>query len=222
MAVRRVTHGALIILTVLVAGAGCATVFRPVPTSPVGIESEPAGARVVVNDEEVGVTPIVANLSRRRPVHRVRVEAKGCVAVEREVRRSTSWWALATVLYAAAAGIGGLQEGDPKALPMVVGGVVAFDWWSGALFKLPRTVHVRLKADVAGRSGRAGSAQCGEGLGRRGAEEPRPLSMSANTPIRRVAGRGRTADEEGPGGGGLANGGEGVEIEAERYQSNVR
>ena len=55
--------------------SGCATMMNG-PTQAVRVKSQPAGARVVVDGCETGVTPLTVRLSRMGS-HRVRVELDG-------------------------------------------------------------------------------------------------------------------------------------------------
>ena len=138
----------LVVLLLAVGASGCATLFRLSPTSVVKIDSEPSGARVTVDGEEVGETPLRVPLSRRRAAYGLRLELDGCLAEDHELRRSTSWWALVSVLYGTAAGAGEALEDGVRALPVGLAMVLATDWWSGALFRLPRRVYVPLTPDL--------------------------------------------------------------------------
>jgi hypothetical protein len=55
---------------------GCATIMAPGPDR-VPIQSNPPGARVYLDDELMGQTPVVIELDRERSQGRVRVEADG-------------------------------------------------------------------------------------------------------------------------------------------------
>ncbi len=181
------TAGAL-----LAASSGCATVLRGSSTSLVRIHSDPPGARVMVDGEEVGVTPVVAPLSRRRSAYRLRLEKDGCFPAEHELRRSTSPWAIVTAMHAVTSGLGAGQEGFHGLLlgPAIVFSVDAF---SGAMFRLPRTVQVALRADARGGSAGETSGKCGTDISATGGGVSIPLSVPLDVPGNLLPPRGRLA-----------------------------
>ena len=186
------TAGALAMAVLLAASSGCATVLRGSSTSLVRIHSDPPGARVMVDGEEVGVTPVVAPLSRRRSAYRLRLEKDGCFPAEHELRRSTSPWAIVTAMHAVTSGLGAGQEGFHGFLlgPAIVFSVDAF---SGAMFELPRTVQVALRADVRGGSAGETSGKCGTDISATGGGVSIPLSVPLDVPGNLLPPRGRLA-----------------------------
>ena len=134
----------------VVASAGCATLFRPVPMELVAITSDPAGAGVFVDGERVGETPMEVSLDRRAAEYGLRLEKDGCARRELEIRRSVSPWAF-TPLVGAAAYYGYLYAGPENAgenagKGLLFIGIVAalLDGWTGARYSLPDAVRVPL------------------------------------------------------------------------------
>ena len=116
------TAGGLATMAVLLAlSSGCATILRPFPTQRVRVESHPPGARVFIDGEDVGVTPMVAALSRRRAEYGLRFEKAGCLPEDYSLRRSMSSWVTLTVYSAVTTGLGGLIEGRPQTLVLGAG-----------------------------------------------------------------------------------------------------
>jgi hypothetical protein len=70
--------GLLLVLTASLAslGSGCATLFAGGPDR-VQVDSNPPGARVFVDNNEVGVTPTAVTLDRKSHVGAIKVEAAG-------------------------------------------------------------------------------------------------------------------------------------------------
>jgi hypothetical protein len=65
-----------LVLAISVLASGCATIMAPGPDR-VPISSNPPGARVYVDDQLVGQTPVVVELDRERSQGRIRVESDG-------------------------------------------------------------------------------------------------------------------------------------------------
>ena len=194
----RRSAGGLAILVVLATAVGCATVFRPFPTSRVTIHSDPPGARVMVDGEEVGVTPVVTPLSPNRAAYRLRLEKDGCVPSEHELRRSTSsGWATASVLGGTAMGMGAAQEGGIEALVLAPAILIAADWFTGAMFRLPRTVRVPLRADVRGGLAAGTPGECGTGIAATAGRVSIPLSVPYEVHRNPLAPPGRLAADAG-------------------------
>ncbi len=141
---RRMT---LLVVALAAMGSGCATFFRPSPTSIVVIESNPTGARIAVDGEAMGQTPVGVPLSRRRANHDLRLEADGCSPTVYEVRRSPSWWILPSVFFSVIPTMSMIfQEGAVWPGVAAIGPFI-IDWWNGAVFEFPRRVNVALKCD---------------------------------------------------------------------------
>jgi ABC-type amino acid transport substrate-binding protein len=93
----KLTSLALVLATTLVLAAfatGCATIMAPGPDR-VPIASNPSGARVYVDDQLVGMTPVVVELDRERSSGRVRVETDGyhpALLLRHKTVNSWFWW----------------------------------------------------------------------------------------------------------------------------------
>ena len=61
-------------------------------TQVVAVSSDPPGARVLIDDEPVGVTPTFVDLPRRERDLALRLEKEGFAAVDVPVGRSLSGW----------------------------------------------------------------------------------------------------------------------------------
>src|SRR5438876_2023737 len=77
--------------------AGCATIMHGT-SQQVGINSQPVGATVVVDSQTVGVTPVVAKLSRKR-THRVTVTIAGYEPFSMVTTRKTSGWVWGNIVF---------------------------------------------------------------------------------------------------------------------------
>ena len=181
----------------LAASSGCATVLRPFPTQRVKVESDPPGARVFIDGEDVGVTPMVAGLSRRRAEHGLRFERVGCLSEDYTLRRSTSWWVILTVWGAAAVGFGGVVEGRSQTVVLGPAMVIAIDWFSGAMFRLPRTVRLPLRVDAEGESAGRASGECDTDAAATAGRVPKPLSVPFGVHENPLALPGRLAADAG-------------------------
>lgn len=173
------TAGALAMAVLLAVSSACATVLRPFPTQRVRVESDPPGAQVFIDGEKVGVTPMVTGVSRRRAEHGLRFEKEGCLPEDYSLRRSMSSWVFFTVYSAVTVGIGGLIEGRPESLVLGPAMVISIDWFSGAMFSLPRAVRVPLRADAdeGGEPGGQASGECRSDTPATAGRGPRPLSV---------------------------------------------
>ena len=71
---------------------GCVTLLAK-RTQGVTITARPAGARVFVDGNDKGLTPLALRLTKRSP-HVIRIEKEGYRAVEIRPRRSKLWFAV--------------------------------------------------------------------------------------------------------------------------------
>jgi hypothetical protein len=122
----RVVLGALVTTSL-----ACGTIIHGT-TQNVGLSSTPTGARVFVDNKELGVTPIVAQLSRKDN-HIVRFQLDGYAPFEATVTRQTSGWVWGNIVFGGLIGL-------------------AVDAISGGLYKLtPEQIAGQLnRADVNG------------------------------------------------------------------------
>ncbi len=98
--------------------AACATIMHG-SSQQVGINSQPAGATVVVDSQTVGMTPVVAKLARKR-THRISVTLAGYQPYEMVTTRKTSGWVWGNILFGGLIGLivdastGGLYDVRPE------------------------------------------------------------------------------------------------------------
>lgn len=120
----------LMILTlffVFIVLTGCATVISG-RTQEIGVSSSPSGAKVFVNGQEKGITPIALKLSRKDK-HVIKIQLEGYKPYEVVLVRKINGWVLGNIL------IGGL-----------IG--LAVDAITGAIYKLePDNISVKLERD---------------------------------------------------------------------------
>jgi hypothetical protein len=99
---------------------GCATIMHGT-SQKVGISSNPSGAKVWVDNKDIGITPLFADLSRGDN-HVVRIELEGFQKAELTLTRSTSGWVWGNILFGGLIGLavdaisGGLYDLTPEQL----------------------------------------------------------------------------------------------------------
>ena len=64
------------VFALVLPASGCATLFAPGPDR-IAVSSNPAGARVFLDSQEVGVTPLTVSLDRKVHTGSIRLEAAG-------------------------------------------------------------------------------------------------------------------------------------------------
>jgi hypothetical protein len=85
-------------MILLFGGTGCATVMTGQgPDQTIRFNSNPTGALVILNGEEIGQTPLRTDVMRDFD-HHVRIEREGYVPVERELRSRLNPWMLGNIL----------------------------------------------------------------------------------------------------------------------------
>src|SRR5689334_739562 len=70
--------------------SGCATIIHGTKQE-VGISSSPTGATVMIDNNDVGVTPVVSKLSRKQN-HVVKIQLAGYQPFETTLTHSVSGW----------------------------------------------------------------------------------------------------------------------------------
>jgi hypothetical protein len=70
----------------------------------VGISSNPTGAKVFVDDQMTGATPVIAHL-RRKDNHIVRIELAGYKPYETTITRTTSGWVWGNLVFGGLIGL---------------------------------------------------------------------------------------------------------------------
>jgi hypothetical protein len=98
--------------------AGCASIMNGTRES-VGISSSPSGAKVIIDNKEMGSTPVVADL-KRKDHHFIKVEMEGYKPFEMAVTRKVSGWVWGNILFGGVIGLvvdaisGGLYKLEPS------------------------------------------------------------------------------------------------------------
>jgi hypothetical protein len=77
--------------------AGCATIVRGTSHG-IGIASQPPGAKVTINNQEYGRTPVAAKL-RRKESHHVVIHLEGYEPYEIVLTRQTSAWLAGNLVF---------------------------------------------------------------------------------------------------------------------------
>lgn len=109
---------ATMVAATVIALAGCATIMHGT-TQQVGIESTPSGAKVTVDGQFFGTTPIVANLKRGEN-HTVKIEMEGYLPYETTLVKKISGWVWGNIVFGGVIGLavdaitGGLYQLSPE------------------------------------------------------------------------------------------------------------
>lgn len=106
---------------------GCATIING-SKQDVGISSSPTGAKVTINNQDIGKTPYVASL-KRKDNHTISIEMEGYQTYETKLTRKTSGWIAGNI---------------------VLGGLIglAVDAITGSMYKLsPDQIESTLQRD---------------------------------------------------------------------------
>ena len=110
---------------ILILLVGCATIMQG-PKQNVGISSIPSGAKVTIDGQIVGYTPLTVELSRKDN-HVIRIELEGYSPYEITLTRKVSGWVAGNIIFG---GIIGL----------------AIDAITGSMYKLtPEQIQAELK-----------------------------------------------------------------------------
>jgi hypothetical protein len=149
------TRPRALILGMILPLAGCATLSTmPMKKWPVVVTSEPRGARVFVSGVDSGVTPLVLSMRARRQPLELRFEKAGYDTVSRFVGRKVR--AASLVGNGLAAFLGGAStafDGGSAAFREAFGqGLVLYlgiDFLTGAVWRMPKDVHVTLPVSGA-------------------------------------------------------------------------
>jgi len=136
----------MVMALVVLCTPGCASVVHG-RTQLIAITSEPSGADVFLDEQQVGVTPLQLDVSRRPP-HVLRFEKEGFAAQNIALKRGTSALLIADVAYAAnPMAAQGLD--DPSQWPGLIVQALAFligiDYLTGAAFTLPAAINATLQ-----------------------------------------------------------------------------
>jgi hypothetical protein len=82
---------------------GCATIMHGT-SQQIGISSMPSGAKVSVDSNPMGVTPIFASLSRGDN-HIIKIELDGYVPHEMTITKKTSGWVWGNIVFGGLIGL---------------------------------------------------------------------------------------------------------------------
>lgn len=154
---RRFVRAAAVAAVVVVAG-GCALPING-RTQRIAVTSTPPHARVLLDGNPVGVTPLDVDVRRRDADVRLRIEKEGFQPEERSLPRSWSWWLLldapagfllGSYVHLRLLAEDGYITKDSSDLGDVLGGLSAglspaiVDVVTGAAFTFPADVHADL------------------------------------------------------------------------------
>src|SRR5699024_8688621 len=96
----------------------------------IAISSNPSSATVVVNNQDVGQTPVTVNLSRKES-HDVRIELEGYLPFETTIIRRVDGWIAGNIIFGGLIGL-------------------AVDASTGGMYKLtPEQVQAELRSGTA-------------------------------------------------------------------------
>ena len=90
--------------TLLAFTTGCASIIHG-SSQRVRVESQPSGAKVFVNEEYRGETPLTLSLRRNKKNTAVKVEKEGCESFTKQLQRKFSWWYAGNVVFGGLIGI---------------------------------------------------------------------------------------------------------------------
>jgi uncharacterized protein YceK len=115
---KRMVILSLLALVLTIGVYGCATIMHGT-SQDIGITSHPTGARVTIDNQEFGTTPVVAKLSRKDN-HTIHMELPGYQPDDATVTRSTSGWVWGNIVFGGLIGLavdaisGGLYKLTPE------------------------------------------------------------------------------------------------------------
>lgn len=106
------------VLALCAVTASCATIMHG-GSQDLGVSSTPSSARVMVDNKPLGVTPVVAKLSRKDN-HLIRIELDGYQPFDATVTKKTSGWVWGNLVFGGLIGLavdaisGGLYNLTPE------------------------------------------------------------------------------------------------------------
>jgi hypothetical protein len=107
-------------IVLLVGLWGCATIMHGT-SQKIGISSTPTGAKVSIDNKDLGVTPLFADLKRGED-HIVKIEMEGYQKSELTITKSVSGWVWGNIVFGGLIGLavdamsGGLYNLSPEQL----------------------------------------------------------------------------------------------------------
>ena len=107
-------------LILVVLPIGCATIMHG-KTQSVGVSSVPEGAKVTINNQDLGITPLFIEL-KRKDEHVVSISLEGYLPTRLTLQRKTSGWIWGNIVFGGLIGLavdaitGGLYKLEPAQL----------------------------------------------------------------------------------------------------------
>ena len=95
---------AMLLLALCSAVSGCATIVHLGGNEELSVSSEPAGAKVVIDGTERGVTPLATKVERKKD-HAVVLTKEGFEENQSRVESHLSWWVAGNVILGGLIGI---------------------------------------------------------------------------------------------------------------------
>lgn len=109
--------GILLVICSVALFYGCATIIHGT-SQQIGVSSSPSGAKVTVDGNAIGVTPIFARLSRGDN-HIIKIELDGYMSYDMTVTKKASGWVFGNIVFGGLIGLvvdvatGGLYDLSP-------------------------------------------------------------------------------------------------------------
>jgi len=91
-----------VMLILLVTSSCCSIMLSP--QQEVGIASNPSGAKVIIDGQEVGNTPLTTSLARKNN-HNVKIELDGFMPYELHLTKKTSGWVFGNIIFGGIIGL---------------------------------------------------------------------------------------------------------------------
>ena len=91
-----------VVLVILVTSSCCSIMLSP--KQEVGIASNPSGAKVIVDGQDIGKTPLTTSLKRSNN-HNVKVELDGFMPYELHLTKKTSGWVFGNIIFGGIIGL---------------------------------------------------------------------------------------------------------------------
>lgn len=84
--------------------SGCATIVHLGGSEEINVSSEPAGAKVVIDGTQLGVTPLATKVERKKD-HAIVLTKEGFQETQTKVESHLSWWVAGNALVGGLVGI---------------------------------------------------------------------------------------------------------------------
>jgi len=93
----------LSVMLILLVTSSCCTIMLS-PQQEVGIASNPSGARIIIDGQDIGKTPLTTSLKRSNN-HTVKVELEGYLPYELNLTKSVSGWVFGNIIFGGIIGL---------------------------------------------------------------------------------------------------------------------